>query len=94
VPPGVPGGVIRGWGAALPEKVVTNHDLASYLDTSDEWIVERTGIRERHVGGTTAGLSVESGRIAIERAGVDPATIDVLVLATTTPDQGVPATSA
>jgi 3-oxoacyl-[acyl-carrier-protein] synthase-3 len=74
--------------------VVTNHDLAAYLDTSDEGIVERTGIRERHVGGTTAGLSVESGRQALERAGVDPASVDVLVLATTTPDQTVPATSA
>ena len=94
VPEGVRGAVIRGWGTALPPKVVTNNDLASYMDTSDEWIVERTGIRERHVGGTTAGLSVESGRMAIERAGVDPASIEVLVLATTTPDQTVPATSA
>lgn len=94
VPPGARGAVIRGWGAALPPKVVTNHDLASYLDTSHDWIVERTGIHERHVGGSTAGLSVEAGRQALERSGVDPASIDVLVLATTTPEQTVPATSA
>ena len=64
------------------------------LDTSDEWIVERTGIRERHVGGTTAGLSAEAGRAALGMSGLDPATIDALVLATTTPDRTVPATSA
>jgi 3-oxoacyl-[acyl-carrier-protein] synthase-3 len=64
------------------------------MDTTDAWIRERTGIHERRVGGTTASLSVESGRQAIAHAGVDPASIDVLVLATTTPDQTVPATSA
>jgi 3-oxoacyl-[acyl-carrier-protein] synthase-3 len=86
--------VIRGWGAALPDKVVTNADLAQTMDTTDEWIRERTGIAERRVGGSTASLSVESGRQAIERAGVDLASIDALVLATTTPDQTVPGTSA
>jgi 3-oxoacyl-[acyl-carrier-protein] synthase III len=86
---------ITGWGVAVPPKVVTNDDLeASGLDTNDAWIRERTGIHERRVGGTTCELSVESGRAAIEMAGIDPATIDVLVLATTTPDQTVPATSA
>lgn len=94
VPTGVRGGVITGWGAALPSRVVTNHDLEQTLDTSDEWIVERTGIRERRVGGTTADLSVESGRRALEMAGVDPADIDALVLATTTPDRRVPATAS
>jgi 3-oxoacyl-[acyl-carrier-protein] synthase-3 len=94
IPRGIRGGVILGWGAALPDKVVTNDDLAKTIDTSDEWIRERTGIFERRVGGTTASLSVESGRRAIERAGVDLASIDALVLATTTPDQTVPATSA
>ncbi len=88
------GGVITGWGTALPDKVVTNDDLATMLDTTDEWILERTGIRERRVGGTTSGLAVESGRAALASAGVDPTAIDVLVLATTTPDQAVPATSA
>jgi 3-oxoacyl-[acyl-carrier-protein] synthase-3 len=85
--------VITGWGTALPPKTLTNHDLEQFLDTSDEWIVERTGIRERHVGGTTAGLSIESGRAAIAMAGLDPSEIDALVLATTTPDRTVPATA-
>jgi 3-oxoacyl-[acyl-carrier-protein] synthase-3 len=84
---------IRGWGAALPEKVLTNADLESRLDTSDEWIVERTGIRERHIGGTTVGLSVESAHRALEVAGVEPADVDLVVLATTTPDQLIPASS-
>lgn len=91
--PGTHGAVITGWGTALPPKVVTNDDLAQRMDTSDEWITTRTGIRERHVGGTTAGLSIESGRQAMERAGVAPGDIDALVLATTTPDRTVPGTS-
>jgi 3-oxoacyl-[acyl-carrier-protein] synthase-3 len=64
------------------------------VDTSDEWIVERTGIRERRIGGTTAGLATEAGQKAITAAGVDPSTIDLLILATTTPDQAVPATAS
>ncbi|HEX4906301.1 MAG TPA: beta-ketoacyl-ACP synthase III [Acidimicrobiales bacterium] len=85
---------IRGWGAALPEKVVTNDDLAATMDTSDEWIRERTGIRERRIGGTTAGLATEAAQKALDVSGFDPASIDLLLLATTTPDQTVPATSA
>jgi 3-oxoacyl-[acyl-carrier-protein] synthase-3 len=85
---------IRGWGTALPEKVLTNADLAQMVDTTDEWIVERTGIRERRIGGTTAGLATEAGQKAIATAGVDPSTIDMLILATTTPDQAVPATAS
>jgi 3-oxoacyl-[acyl-carrier-protein] synthase-3 len=79
--------VISGWGTALPEKVLTNHELAEMMDTSDEWIVTRTGIHERRIGGSTIGLSVESGRQALEMAGLDPARIDAVVLATTTPDK-------
>ena len=79
---------------ALPDKVVTNADLEAMLDTSDQWIVERSGIRERRIGGTTSGLAVTAGRAAIERAGIDPASIGLLVLATSTPDQTLPATSA
>ncbi len=94
IPAGVGGAVITGWGTALPPKTVTNDDLAAYLDTSDEWIAERTGIRERRVGGTTAGLSIDSGRAALDMAGIDAADIDALVLSTTTPDRAVPATSA
>jgi 3-oxoacyl-[acyl-carrier-protein] synthase-3 len=95
VRPGVRGAVITGWGTALPPKTLTNQDLADMgLDTSDEWIVERTGIRERHVGGTTAGLSAEAGRLALGMSGLDPGSIDAIILATTTPDRTVPATSA
>lgn len=83
-----------GWGTSLPEKIITNDDLSKTLDTSDEWIRERTGIERRHIGGTTASLSIESGRKAIAMAGIDPLTIDALVLSTTTPDRTVPATSA
>jgi len=84
---------ISGWGTALPDKVVTNDDLAAVLDTSDEWIRDRSGIRERHVGGTTAGLATEAGQAALEHAGVQPGDIDLVILATTTPDQQVPATA-
>jgi len=94
IPVGVRGGVITGWGTSLPDRIITNHDLEKTMDTDHDWIVERTGISERHVGGTTAGLSIESGRQALEMSGVDPADIDILILATTTPDRLVPATSA
>ncbi len=93
-PTGIRGAVITGWGTALPEKVLTNDDLAQMVETNDQWIRERTGIQRRHVGGTTAGLSIESGRQALDMAGLDPGDIDALVLSTTTPDRTVPATSA
>ena len=88
------GAKITGWGLSLPDTVVTNADFEARLDTSDKWIVERTGIKERRHGGTTSGLAIESARRALERAGRRGAEIDLLVLATTTPDQAVPATSA
>ena len=94
IPKQAVGAKIIGWGTSLPEKVVTNDDLSKTMDTSDEWIRERTGIERRHVGGSTASLSIESGRKAIEMAGIDPLSIDALVLSTTTPDRTVPATSA
>jgi 3-oxoacyl-[acyl-carrier-protein] synthase-3 len=93
-PSGARGAVITGWGAALPNKVLTNYDLMETLDTSHDWIVERSGIHERRVGGTTAGLSIEAGLAAMHSAGVGPGDIDGLLLATTTPDRTVPATSA
>ena len=94
IPRSAIGAKFIGWGTALPEKVVTNEELSKTMDTSDEWIRERTGIERRHIGGTTASLSIESGRKAIEMAGIDPLSIDALVLSTTTPDRTVPATSA
>ena len=84
---------ITGWGIAVPDKVVTNDDMAVRLDTSDEWIVERTGIRERHLGGTTSGLAIEAAQAALASAGRTPEEIDHLVLATTTPDSIVPGTA-
>ena len=89
----MPGIRITGSGIALPDKVVTNEDLAASLDTSDAWIVERTGIRERRFGGTTSGLATEAGRAALEAAGRTADEIDHVVLATTTPDAVIPATS-
>lgn len=94
IPEGAIGARFTGWGRALPPKVLTNVDLESMMETSDAWIRDRTGIERRHVGGSTSGLSIESGRKALEMSGVDPASIDALVLATTTPDRTVPATSA
>jgi 3-oxoacyl-[acyl-carrier-protein] synthase-3 len=94
IPGSAVGARITGWGRALPPKVLTNQDLEALVETSDEWIRERTGIERRHVGGTTSGLSIESGRLALEMAGVNPLDIDALVLSTTTPDRTVPATSA
>jgi 3-oxoacyl-[acyl-carrier-protein] synthase-3 len=88
------GSAITGWGDALPDRVVTNDEFAARLDTSDEWIVARTGIRERRMGSTTSELAVQAGRAALKSAGIDGADVDLLVLATTTPDQAIPATSA
>ncbi len=72
LPSGVRGAVITGWGTALPPEDLTNNDLEQMMDTSDEWIVERTGIRERHVGGTTVGLSIEAGRAGARHVGRRP----------------------
>lgn len=83
----------KGWGIAVPERIVTNDELSLTLDTSDEWITERTGIRERRIGGTTQSLGALAGRRAIEDAGFQPDDIDFLVLATTTPDRISPATA-
>lgn len=93
-PPGIRGAVITGWASALPPRIVTNDELSQTLETSDEWIRERSGIAERHIGGSTAELSVQSGAAALKMAGIDPSEIDALVLSTTTPDRCVPATSA
>ncbi len=88
------GSRITGWGTALPDQVVTNADFEARLDTSDQWITERTGIRERRFGGTTASLAAEAGKMALESAGLLASEIDLLVLSTTTPDLTTPATSS
>lgn len=88
--------VIIGTGSALPKRVVTNHELAQTVDTSDEWIVERSGIRQRHIAGegeTTSTLAIEAARKALAAAGVQGSEIGLIVLATTTPDQTFPATA-
>lgn len=88
--------VILGSGSALPKRLVTNADMAQMVDTTDEWIVERTGIRQRHIAGegeTTASLATEAALRALEAAGVDAKSVDLIVLATATPDQTFPATA-
>jgi 3-oxoacyl-[acyl-carrier-protein] synthase-3 len=95
-----PGGLkvaIAGWGMAVPERRVTNFDLARTVDTSDEWITDRTGIKERRVAGegeTTASLAVEAGLAAIKDAGIDPADIGLCIVATCTSEQPIPPTSS
>jgi 3-oxoacyl-[acyl-carrier-protein] synthase-3 len=87
---------IAGTGSALPPRRVTNDELAQTVDTSDEWIVERTGIRARHIAGegeTTATLATEAAVKALEAAGMSSGEIDLIVLATATPDQTFPATA-
>ncbi len=86
-----------GWGATLPGPPVTNDDLAEVLDTSDEWVASRTGIRSRHRAGprdTTASLAAAAGAAALRRAGRRADEVDLLVVATTTPDRTCPATAA
>lgn len=86
---------IIGWGSSVPDTVLTNADLEKIVETSDEWIVERTGIRERRVGATsTAGLAIEAGRTAFARAGVVGAEVDFVVAATITPDRPCPGIAA
>ena len=87
---------ILGTGSYLPEKILTNKDIEDIVDTTDEWIYDRTGIRQRHVvveGETCSDLAVAAARAAMESAGVDPSEIDLIVLATTTPDQIFPSTA-
>ena len=88
--------VLKGTGSALPARRVSNAELAEQVDTSDEWIVERTGIRFRHIAGpgeTTATLAADAAKAALAAAGIAAADIDLIVLATATPDQTFPATA-
>jgi len=88
--------VLIGTGSALPKRAVTNAELAQTVDTSDEWIVERTGIRQRYIAGegeTTSTLATDAARAALAAAGLQPSDIGLIVLATATPDQTFPATA-
>jgi len=88
--------VVLGVGSALPKRRVTNEELAQSVDTSDEWIVARTGIRSRYLAGdgeTTASLATEAARSALDHAGVAASDIDLIVLATATPDQTFPSSA-
>lgn len=88
--------VVIGHGAYLPERVVTNAELAGKVDTSDEWIVQRTGIRQRHIaadGEFTSHLGLKAAQAAIANAKIDAQSIDLIVLATSTPDHTFPATA-
>jgi 3-oxoacyl-[acyl-carrier-protein] synthase III len=88
--------VIRGVGAYLPKKVLSNHDLTRMVDTSDTWIRERTGIEQRHIAADdekTSDLGIAAARQALVRAGVDPVDVDLIVCATATPDRTFPATA-
>ena len=88
--------VVKGVGSALPKRQVTNDELAQSVDTTDEWIVERTGIRSRYIaadGETTGSLAVEAARRALDHAGIDASEIGLIVLATATPDQTFPSTA-
>ena len=88
--------VVLGCGSYLPQRILTNAELATQIDTSDEWIVQRTGIRERHIaddGEFTSHLALKAARAALASADIDPQSIDLIVLATSTPDNTFPATA-
>jgi len=88
--------VVLGCGSYLPRRILTNAELARRIDTSDQWIVQRTGIRQRHIaaeGEFTSHLAIKAARAALEDAGVEAETIDLIVLATSTPDNTFPATA-
>ncbi len=87
-------GRITGWATHLPEKRLTNHDLAEFVDTTDEWIRERSGISARHVGGKVSEMSTVAGRDALAMAGVDPGDVGLLLLATCSSEQQLPASAS
>ena len=87
---------VTGTGSFLPEKILTNEDLTKIVDTNDEWIISRTGIKERHIASddeTTATIATEAAKIAIKDAGLSPGEIDLIIVATITPEMGFPSTA-
>ena len=87
---------VAGWGMAVPERVLTNAEIAKTVDTSDEWIVSRTGISERRIAGpreTTASLAVEAAAAALDCADISPRQLDLIIVATSTPEYIFPATA-
>src|SRR4051794_29259567 len=94
---GMPYAAITGWGMHVPERVLTNVELSTMVDTSDEWIVSRTGIRERRIAGpqeTSTSVSVAAARAACARARLDPAELDLIIVGTFTPDQYMPSVAS
>jgi 3-oxoacyl-[acyl-carrier-protein] synthase-3 len=87
---------IMATGSYLPDKVLTNHDMEKIVDTTDQWIIERTGIKQRHIvadNETTCDLAEHAAKNAIEAANIDPQSIDLIIVATTTPDKVFPSTA-
>jgi 3-oxoacyl-[acyl-carrier-protein] synthase-3 len=88
---------VQGTGSALPDKVITNHDLEKIVETSDQWITDRTGIRERRQAApneTTSTLSVKASKIALEKAGLKPTDLDLIICSTISPDMPLPSTAS
>jgi 3-oxoacyl-[acyl-carrier-protein] synthase-3 len=88
--------IIRGTGGYLPERVLTNDDMAKIVETDDQWIQDRTGIKQRHIAADdqlTSDLAVEAAKVALSHAGIEAANVDLIVLATTTPDKTFTATA-
>ena len=90
----MPYGRITGWATNLPDRILTNDDLAQMVDTSDEWITARTGVKTRHIDGKVTEMSTSAALDAMAMAGVSPDQIDLLLLATTSPDQQIPASAS
>ena len=90
-------GQITGWGAYTPQQLLTNHDLTKLVETNDEWIVQRSGIRERRIAATdetTCTMSVAASRDALQRAGLSAQGLDLIIVATSTPDHHTPPVSS